>query len=68
MSSRLPSSSGETLTVGRQGTETRLSVTQGVLMEITACQPSNNCTNQGLLLDQYSTAKPPGRSRTGGQI
>jgi hypothetical protein len=32
MSSRLPSSSGETSAVGRQGTETRFSVTQGILM------------------------------------
>jgi hypothetical protein len=46
MSSRLPSSSGETLTVGRQGTETRFSATHGVLMEIQASQPTNKRTSQ----------------------
>src|SRR4029453_14672059 len=68
MSSRLASSSGETWTVGRQGTETRFSLLQGVLEEIPPPQPSNNCTNQGRLPYRNSMAKPPGRPFTGGQI
>jgi len=68
MSSRLPSSSGETLAVGRQGTATCCSRTQGVLNEIQPPQPSNTCTNQGRLRKRNSMANPPGRRLSGGQI
>jgi hypothetical protein len=60
MSSRLPRCSGETLAVGRQGTATRCSLSHGVLSEIPASQPSNNCTNQGRLLERNWMAKPRG--------
>jgi hypothetical protein len=66
MSSRLPSSSGETLAVGRQGTETRFGASEGILMEIAGSQSTNRRAGQGFLLERYSMAKPR-RPRTGGQ-
>jgi hypothetical protein len=67
MSSRLPSSCGETLAVGWQGTETRFGATQGILMEISGSQSTNRRASQGFLLERYSMAKPR-RRLTGGQI